>query len=54
MQSIAQRGTQESQCEAIWQIPNWQIQLGKLEMDNLLLGNTDLIEWEMAKLDFTF
>jgi hypothetical protein len=29
-------------------IPDWQIELGKVELDNIANGNTELVEWSEA------
>lgn len=33
-------------------IPDWQIELGKKELQNITSGNTELLPWEDAKKQF--
>jgi len=33
-------------------VPDWQIELGKKELHNIAEGNTELIEWNVAKKEF--
>ena len=37
---------------ASFAIPDWQIKLGKEELKNIADGNTELIEWSVAKKQF--
>ena len=36
----------------IEQIPDWQIELGKKELENIAFGNTQLLNWDQAKKQF--
>ena len=35
-------------------IPDWQINLGRQELENIAKGNTELLDWNDAKKQFKF
>ena len=34
-------------------VPEWQMELGKKELQNLAKGDTELVDWEKAKTQFS-
>jgi len=43
----------EELSETEFLVPEWQMELGKKELQNLAKGDTELIDWEKAKTQFS-
>ena len=43
---------EEEENSASAEIPDWQIKLGKEELENITRGNTELVDWNEARKQF--